>query len=46
MSKRIYLVEILTSNPSFNLWDEIFSDPANAILDSHYSTTINIKGNS
>jgi DNA replication protein DnaC len=40
------LVEILTSNLSFNLWDEIFSDPGIAILDPHHSTTINIKGNS
>ena len=46
MSRRIYLVEILTSNLSFNLWDEIFSDPAIAILDPHHSTTINIQGKS
>jgi DNA replication protein DnaC len=40
------LVEILNSNLSFNLWDEIFSGPAIAILDPHHSTTINIKGKS
>ncbi len=39
---------ILTSNKSFNQWDEIFGDASAAILDRllHHSTTINIKGDS
>lgn len=39
---------ILSSNKSFNCWDEIFGDASAAILDRllHHSTTINIKGES
>lgn len=39
---------ILTSNKSYNQWDEIFGDASAAILDRllHHSTTINIKGES
>ena len=41
---------IVTSNKSFLDWGEVFSDPvlATAILDRllHYSTTLNIKGES
>lgn len=39
---------ILSSNKSFNQWDEIFGDASAAILDRllHHSTSINIKGDS
>lgn len=39
---------ILSSNKSYNQWDEIFGDASAAILDRllHHSTTINIKGES
>jgi DNA replication protein DnaC len=41
---------VITSNKSFLDWGEVFSDPvlATAILDRllHYSTTLNIKGES
>ena len=39
---------ILTSNKSYNQWNEIFGDAGAAILDRllHHSTTINIKGDS
>ena len=41
---------IVTSNKSFLDWGDVFSDPvlATAILDRllHYSTTLNIKGES
>lgn len=39
---------ILTSNKSYNQWDEVFGDASAAILDRllHHSTTINIKGDS
>lgn len=39
---------ILSSNKSYNHWDEIFGDASAAILDRllHHSTTINIKGDS
>lgn len=39
---------ILSSNKSYNQWDEIFGDASAAILDRllHHSTTINIKGDS
>lgn len=39
---------ILSSNKSFNQWDEVFGDASAAILDRllHHSTTINIKGDS
>ncbi len=41
---------ILTSNQSFDSWDEVFGDRviATAILDRvlHHSITINIRGNS
>jgi len=41
---------VITSNKSFLDWGEVFSDPvlATAILDQllHYSTTLNIKGES
>lgn len=39
---------ILSSNKSFNQWDEIFGDASAEILDRllHHSTTINIKGDS
>lgn len=39
---------ILSSNKSYNQWDEIFGDASAAILDRllHHSTTVNIKGES
>ena len=39
---------ILSSNKSYNQWDDIFGDASAAILDRllHHSTTINIKGES
>jgi DNA replication protein DnaC len=39
---------ILSSNKSYNQWDQIFGDASAAILDRllHHSTTINIKGDS
>lgn len=39
---------ILSSNKSYNQWNEIFGDASAAILDRllHHSTTINIKGDS
>jgi DNA replication protein DnaC len=39
---------ILSSNKSYNQWDEVFGDASAAILDRllHHSTTINIKGDS